>query len=85
VANRKVVAQVILLDEKKGFSSWKVRVEYDNDFYLVLITDRHTVVVYLERELPDSPGVTMSWPTHMAGLRSAAIECVRRVRFGETG
>jgi hypothetical protein len=79
--NRKVEAQVIRLGKKGGVTSWKVKVEYDGDDYLVLITGE-AVTVYLERELPESRGIAMSWPTHMTGIRAAGIECCRRVRFG---
>ena len=44
-----------------------------------------TAAVYVERELPESRGTTLHWPTHVTGIRASAIECVRRVRFGETG
>lgn len=85
VKDRSVYAEVTQLVSKKGGRvEWKIFVCYDTEHYLVLINDR-TVTVYLERELPDSRGVTMDWPTHMTGIRAAAMECVRRVRYREVG
>lgn len=63
---------------------WKVFVCYDTEHYLVLMYDK-TITVYVERELPESLGATMAWPTHVTGVRAAAIECVRRVRYGDLG
>lgn len=83
--DRRVSAEIILLGNKKKESlEWKVFVTYDGDHYLVVVYDK-MVTVYVERELPDSRGTTMHWPTHVTGVRSTAIECVRRVRFGEAG
>ena len=75
-------AEIILLKAQGQVNKWKIRVEYDLEYYLVLITDQ-MVTVYNERELPESRGVTLNWPTHMTGVRAVAIECVRRVRFGD--
>ena len=75
-------AEIILLKTEDNVPKWKVRVEYDSDHYLVLITGE-MVTVYREQEMPETRGETMSWPTHMTGVRAVAIECVRRVRFGD--
>jgi len=85
MGNRRVYAEVIQLGNSEGGRiEWKVHVGYDADNYLVVIYGE-TITVYVERELPESRGLTMAWPTHVTGIRAAAIECVRRMRFGETG
>jgi hypothetical protein len=85
VKDRSVYAEVTQLTSRDSSRpEWKVFVCYDTEHYLVLIHDK-TVTVYVERELPDSTGVTMNWPTHMTGIRGGAIECVRRVRYREIG
>ena len=85
LSNRRVCAEIIQLGNKAGGSiEWKVFVTYDGEHYLVIVYDK-MVTVYVEREMPDSSGVTMDWPTHVTGVRASAIECVRRVRFGDLG
>ena len=81
--NQIASARIIQFKDTGETKKWKIHVSYDEEDYLILITDQHTVSVYLERELPDSPGVVMGWPTGMTGLRSVAIECARRMRYGE--
>jgi hypothetical protein len=85
LGNRRVCAEILLLSNKAGNGiEWKVFVTYDGEHYLVIVYDK-MVTVYVERELPESRGITMNWPTHVTGVRASAIECVRRVRFGDTG
>ena len=65
-----------------GGLEWLVRVEYEGEYFLVKLKGE-LLQVYNERELPESPGVVMKRPTNLTSHRAAAIECVRRLRYGE--
>ena len=80
--NQVATAEIILLKQEGKVNKYKVHVTYDDDMYLVLVTD-DLVTVYREQELPDSLGTTVPRPTGMVGIRGIAIECARRVRYGE--
>lgn len=61
---------------------WLVRVDYQEDYYLVLIRGE-MVTVYKEREMPDGHGEIMRRPTNLTSHSAAAIECVRRIKYGD--
>jgi hypothetical protein len=77
-------AEMLRIQGTSDDTEWLVRVEYEFDYYLVLMKG-DLVQVYNERELPDSRGETMRRPTHVTSHRAAAIECVRRIRHGYDG
>lgn len=77
-----VCAQMLRVSGSDDETEWLIKVDYDLEYYLVVMKG-DLVTVYNERELPDSPGQTMHRPMNLTSHRSAAIECCRRVKFGE--